>query len=687
MFRLSRYYSIASFIGISIVLIALSIFFRDLALKSLMDHQTTANIDLTKSFSNSVWDKFSGFVAISSTLTKDELIRRPELKAFHIEALKQMRGMNIVKVKIYNLDGITVFSTDAKQIGKDKSKNPGFLQAKSGTAASEITFRDEFYAFEKVIVDRNLIASYIPIRKLENGPVEAVFELYSDVTPLIENMQHTQNKIILGVFSALALLYLFLFVIVKRADRIMARQEHDRKKNGLKIRHQAYHDSLTNLPNRASFVEHLENTIKRANRHKKQCALMFLDLDRFKLINDSLGHDAGDSLLRITASRIQNNLREMDLAFRMSGDEFTVILEDLKKPEDAAVVARRILKNMGTPISLNGYEVITNISIGITTFPNSNVDVDALIKEADAAMYRAKQIGHNRYEFYTAEMNTAAFERLSLETDLQRAQKNDDFVLYYQPKVDINTNELVGVEALLRWQHPEKGIIPPDKFIPILEDSGFINAVGEWVAKTACQQAQQWLQAGLKPIRMSINISAKQFRSQYLVSMIGNALQESGLDPKYLELELTESMFIENVDEAIKTMHKLKELGVALSIDDFGSGYSSLSYLKIFPVDYLKIDRSFIKDLAYNEKDAAITAAISALANSLNLGVIAEGVEDESQLDFLRSAGCHEVQGFLFSRPVPAEEFEKYIPQQPHMDSTFKINSHFCANPKQLAQN
>ena len=662
MFRLSRYYSIASLIGIGIVIIALSFFFRHLALQTLMKHQTRANIDLTNSFANSIWGEFSGFVDLSMSFTSvDELKQRPELARLHAVTRGQMKGTNVVKIKIYNLNGLTVFSTDPNQIGKVKSKDTGYLQARSGEVASAITFRNEFYAFEQVIMDRNLIATYTPIREQANGPVTAVFEVYSDVTPLVEDMESTQNKIIAGVFSSLAFLYLFLFVIVKRADSIITRQEQQRKENEDNIRHQAYHDSLTGLPNRDNFLERMDEAISRAKRHNKNGALMFLDLDRFKLINDSLGHDAGDQLLRITASRIQKCMRETDMAFRMSGDEFVVIMEDLDKGEGAAVPARRVLQEMATPVALNGHEVIVNISIGITTFPKADIDVEGLVKEADSAMYRAKQTGHNQYEFFSPEMNMVACERLTMETDLQRAIKNDEFVLYYQPKVDAESREIMSVEALIRWQHPEKGLTPPNDFIPLLEDTGLINIVGEWVIFTACQQAQYWIASGYQPLRMSVNISGKQFRNKALIPSVREALQASGLDAKYLELELTESMFVEDTEYAISVMHELKELGVFLSIDDFGSGYSSLSYLKQFPVDYLKIDRSFIKDLAINDKDVAITTAIAALAHSLNLGLIAEGVEDEQQVELLREKGCHELQGFLFSKPVPGDELEKKL--------------------------
>ena len=660
MFKLHRYFSLTSFIGISIAVVILSYFFRELALQTLIKHQTDANVNLTHSFANAVWGEFDAFVEESSSFTPDMLKERPELMVLHELARKQMLATNIVKIKVYNLNGLTVFSSDPSQIGLDKSANIGFMQAKQGAVASEIAFRNEFYAFEGVIVDRNIIASYIPIKNQKNTTV-AVFEVYSDVTPLVEQMETTQYKVILGVLIAMTVLYLFLYFIVRRADNILKRQELERIKNEDKIRYQAYHDSLTGLPNRDAFSERIKESIKRATRHNKIGALMFLDLDRFKLINDSLGHDAGDKVLQVTAKRIQACMRETDTVFRLSGDEFVIILEDLNKDECSSNVARRILEEMAEPITLNELEVIVNISIGITTFPKDDADGDVLLKEADVAMYRAKEAAHNHYEFYVHELNTLVSERLLLETDLQLALQNDEFVLYYQTKVDCDSSEIVSLEALIRWDHPKKGIILPDDFIYLLEDMGLINDVGNWVLMVACQQAQKWIENGVPPVRMSVNVSAKQFRNPNLINNVKTALSVSGLDAKYLELELTESMFVENTEHAITIMHELKSLGLSLSIDDFGSGYSSLSCLKLFPVDFLKIDRAFIKDLASNNKDAAITTAIIALAKSLDLGLIGEGIENEEQRAFLQDKGCTELQGFLFSKPVSADELEQAL--------------------------
>ncbi len=669
-FNLSRYFSISSLIGIVIVVAVLSFFYRHIAINTLIKHETRASVALTTSFANSIWPIYRDFVRSPGVAARETLLSKSEVKALRADVLSQMRNLNVVNVKIYNVDGLTVFSMNPAQIGEEKKDNPGFLTAKAGGVVSQITFRNEFYAFENVIVDRNLLATYIPIRKSKDAPVEAVFELYSDVTDLVNKIEITQYQIVGGVFGALSLLYLFLYLIVRRADNILRQQEAERLLHEGKIRHQAYHDSLTGLPNKSRFGEYLQEAINRPVRGANKFALMFVDLDRFKIINDSMGHDAGDRLIQIAGDRLAALTRESDVLFRWGGDEFTIILENIGEVDDVSAIAQRIIKGMCAPISVGKHELVVTASIGIAIYPTDSESSEALIKNADAAMYHAKAAGRNRYEFYAPEMNAKAKERLELESGLQKALQNEEFILHYQPKYGVNSGNLAGVEALLRWQHPGYGLVMPDQFIPALEENGLINAVGEWVLRTACAQNKMWQDEGYAPFTVSINISAVQFRSRQLIETVARVLDETGLDPGYLELELTESMFISNTEGAINTMYRLKDLGVALSIDDFGSGYSSLSYLKRFPVDYLKIDRSFIKDIEISNKDAAITNAIAVLAHSLNMKLVAEGVESQGQLEYLKSRGCQELQGFLFSRPVSAREISTLLENEKSSNTT-----------------
>ena len=661
MFKLSRYFSIASAIGIIAVVAGLSLFYRHFAINTLMTHETRASVALTKVLANSIWPRYASFIKTAHRIPKAELPRREEITELRREILRHMKGADVVKVKIYNIDGLTVFSTDPKQIGEDKRSNAGFMTARGGKTASDITFRHQFDAFENVLVDRNLIFSYIPIRENETEAVVGVFEVYSDVTELVTQLGTTQRKIVTGVLLALALLYLFLFLIVKRADRIIRAQEVHRQANETKVRHQAYHDSLTGLPNRASFAAQMQDALVRAQSSGHMVGLMFLDIDQFKCINDSLGHSVGDDLLKVTAKRLQSLVRESDMVYRMGGDEFTIILENLHNPENCALTAKRIIESISQPVKLHTHEISTTISIGMALFPKDATDVETLVKHADTAMYRAKEAGRNRYEFYTENLNAKVSERFKLAAGLRQAMDKGQFLLYYQPKVSVKSGEIIGHEALLRWKHPELGVLPPDKFLSILEESGLIITVGEWVLRTACQQTKDWQSAGFRHIPVSVNIASRQFTSRSLPDTIRQVLSETGLEPRYLELELTERLLIDNADAAIETLDELKKIGVLISIDDFGTGFSSLNYLKRFPIDILKIDKSFIRDIVTREKDAAIASAIISLAHNLKLGLIAEGVEELNQLEFLQSRGCNEVQGYLFSRPLPPQEFQQLL--------------------------
>jgi diguanylate cyclase (GGDEF)-like protein len=599
-------------------------------------------------------------------LDRNEIAGRPEISRLRGDVLRQMGGLNVVKVKIYNLDGLTVFSTDATQIGEDKSDNAGFRHAKAGETASDITFRHQFDAFEQVIVDRNLVFSYIPVRTGAGAPVEAVFEVYSDVTNLVDKLEKTQWQIVASVLGVLALLYAFLFLIVRRADRIInAETEVERRANEERLRHQAYHDSLTGLPNRTSLIERVGEAIKRGRRNGETFAVLFLDLDSFKDINDSLGHSVGDLMLQAVAERLQPALREQDTVARLGGDEFVVTLLLLKRTEHAAVVAEKLLVAVsGTPYSIEGRELSITASIGISVFPDDGKDVNELIKNADAALYHAKKMGRNNFQFYAQDIGARAFAILSMEHSLRRALERGEFLLHFQPQMDLGSGTTVGAEALIRWEHPEMGMVSPAEFIPIAEERGLIVAIGDWVLNEACRQNREWQQAGLAAIPVGVNLSALQFRDKNLIDKIAAALHKTGLSAAFLEIELTESAVMQDSESAIATMRAMKEMGLHLSIDDFGTGYSSLNYLKRFPLDKLKIDRSFVRGLPHDADDAAIANAVLGMARALRLKVIAEGVESGQQAEFLRQHGCDEIQGYYFGRPMPAEQFARFLQEQ-----------------------
>jgi len=655
MLKLLRYSQLIALAAVFAVVAALTLLYRGVLFDSMVESETHASVALTKSFANALWPTHAPFVTRAGALDRATLAGRPEIAALDRDLRRLADGLSVVKVKIYDLHGLTVYSTDPRQIGQSAAANPGFRRARDGYAISNLTYRERLDSWEGEIAERHILATYVPVHVYEAAPVEAVLEVYNDVTKLVETTQASQWKILAAVLGAMALVYALLQIIVARYQRLLADKERERAAQEERIRHQAYHDALTGLPNRASFTEHLEEGMRRAKRAGWPLAILFLDLDLFKRVNDSMGHDAGDRLLRVAAERIRRAVREADMLFRMGGDEFTVLLEDVRGPEEAAMVASRVLEAIAEPLQLQHHEISVTSSVGIALYPRDDVVGERLVKAADTAMYRAKELGRNRYAFFAPEMNERVESQIAMEAALRRALKNEEFVLYFQPRISAATGRATGAEALLRWKHPEWGLVGPARFVPLLEETGLIVPVGAWVLRQACRQALSWQAPGLAPLRVSVNLSSRQFRSEALFDAVSEALRSGNLSPQLLELELTESLLVENVEHSMGVMGKLKAIGAAISIDDFGTGYSSLGYLKRFPIDSLKIDRSFVRDIATSPKDAAIVKAISALARSLGIGLVAEGVEEPWQVEFLRARHCTEMQGFLFSRPIPAE--------------------------------
>jgi diguanylate cyclase (GGDEF)-like protein/PAS domain S-box-containing protein len=423
----------------------------------------------------------------------------------------------------------------------------------------------------------------------------------------------------------------------------------------------AHFDILTGLPNRALYLDRMRQAMTLARRHDRATGVMFLDLDRFKLTNDTLGHSAGDQLLTQVGERLATCVREGDTVGRFGGDEFGIILADMRSPEDARLVAQKILDVLESPFLLDGHEVFITASVGISLYPADSDDETELMKNADAAMYRAKESGRNRYEFYSREMNARSLQRLTLESNLRRALERGEFLLHYQPKASLATREITGFEALLRWAPAGQKLVSPADFVPLLEDTGLIVPVGEWVIEAACRQLVTWREAGVRPVPIAINLSARQFRDKNLAATIERILRAHDVDPPFIEIELTESSLMVSTDEAVRALSHLKSLGLRLSIDDFGTGYSSLAYLRRFPLDTLKIDRSFVNEVTTNADVANITRAVIGMSHNLGLKVVAEGVETAAQLAFLHAAGCGEMQGYYFSRPLPAADSLQWL--------------------------
>jgi len=449
----------------------------------------------------------------------------------------------------------------------------------------------------------------------------------------------------------------------------------ERKQKEKQIRYLAYYDSLTSLPNRRLFNERLQKAISQARRNKGMLGVMFMDLDRFKRINDSLGHPAGDALLTEVGQRLNQIVRNTDCVARkdaendlvtvarQGGDEFSILIQDIDKEKDLARIAKRIQQDLCEPFYLEEQPVYISVSIGISLFPMDGENAETLMKNADLALYHVKDNGKDNYQFYSESINAAAVRELTMESGLRRALEEEHLVLLYQPQVNIKTRQVVGAEVLVRWQHPELGLVLPSEFIPLAEETGLIVPLGEWVLRTACLQHQAWIREGLPAISIAVNISAVQFKRSNLVKTVAEIIAETGMQPELLELELTEGILLGESRDIIDTLQGLKRLGIRLSVDDFGTGYSSLRYLKSFPLDAIKVDRSFVMDIPNDENDVALTTAIIAMGHSLQLDLIAEGVETEEQLDFLADQQCFEVQGYLFSPPVTADAFRRFLRQ------------------------
>jgi diguanylate cyclase (GGDEF)-like protein len=429
----------------------------------------------------------------------------------------------------------------------------------------------------------------------------------------------------------------------------------DRKALEERFAYLAQFDSLTALPNRSLLLDRFTQTLTQAARNQWLVGILFVDLDRFKVVNDTRGHSVGDALLVQVAARLKECVRPGDTVGRLGGDEFAIVLCSLGKAADAGLVADKVISALSRPFRLGGQDIYVSASLGIGIYPTDGNEADELLRNADTAMYRAKERGRNTFQFYLPEMNERSAERLALETQLRGALERQEFLVHYQPKANIATGAISGFEALLRWQHPQRGLVQPEQFISILEDTGMIVPVGEWVLRTVCEQVNSWKAAGIEPRPVAVNLSARQFQQRDLDSVIAAILEETKVDADLLELELTESMLMRDPEEAVRTLEALRGYGVALAVDDFGTGYSSLSYLQRFPLDALKIDRAFIRDITTKPDDASIAVAIITLAHSLKLKVIAEGVETEAQLNFLKLHGCDEMQGYYFSAALSVE--------------------------------
>ena len=659
-FRLLRYFTLISLVSIVVASAVLGAWFRTISVENLLSSEERNNVALAHSMSQSVWPKYSTFLRSASSLSIDALRAHQITKEIDEYLEDQFKGLGILKVKIYDVNGYTVFSSNISQIGDSKKDHPSFKLARQGEVVSKMSFRDKFYAREELISNLNIVASYIPIRRSAITPVEGVFEVYKDVTPLISEIKQTYSDVILGVSGILAVLFLVLFFVIRHADNIIKKFNLAQLKSKEKIEHQAYHDSLTGLPNRLLLLDRLEHAMELAKRDDRLLGVMFIDLDHFKSVNDNLGHDKGDMLICEVAKRIADCLRPTDTVARLSGDEFMVVLEGLRTIDRVTEIAKRIVYSIGKPFDFGSETAVVTCSAGISVYPFDEEDnAMSLIKKADTAMYAAKQRGRNNYVYYIEDMaKKKANTNFSIENDLYRALENDEFRVFFQPKVNLNNWKMQSMEALARWEHASEGIVLPGKFISVLEETGLIGKLGESILHQSCEYSRKWQDEGLDPLKVAVNVSALQFKRDDFVETVEKILLDTCLAPKHLELELTESCLIDDIDTNVEVLNALKALGIGITIDDFGTGYSSLSYLCKLPVSTLKIDRSFVMNLNNSKEHRSIITAIISFAHGLKMDIVAEGVETVEELTFLNAMRCTTIQGFLFSKPLPVPEFE-----------------------------
>ena len=655
MFRLLRYFSIASLVSMVVAAIVLGILHQLLEKSHLLRYGESRNIVLTQAFSNNVWPKFSSFANAVKRLDADTLRRQPELIKLGRSVQSAVRNTATNRVQIYQLDGRILFSTDAAQIGTGNGSNAGFLSAKQGLPLSTITR----YASDGEFPDRDVLASYIPLRSNANGLIEGVMAIYSDITDLQASDEKEENLVALSVVAVLAAIYGFLFFIARHADRVIRDQYEQQRRIEQNLRHVTTHDALTNLPNRLLLLDRIKQSLSSAERHNNLLAVAFIGLDNFQNINNSLGHEIGDQVLQNVAQRLARCVRESDTIARISGDEFVVSFPNIHSSVDLFQIAKKMLNSIAAPIEMSGRELHLTASIGIALYPEHGKDAEALIGKADMAMQSAKRLGRNRHQMFIEHMSEEVQQQVQLEDEMWRALENNEFVLHYQPVIDLKSGAIIGAEALLRWPNAHGAWLSPTEFIPLTEQCGLVVPLSEWILSEACAQLQAWREGGhgLELLTMSVNLSPRHFATTRLATMIAGVIEQAEIDPRLLHLEITDGFFKDTNESVLSNFEGLKRIGIKFSLDDFGTGYSSLGDLRSFPIDLLKIDRTFIHGLPDNADHAAIVATIISLAYSLGLTVVAKGVETDAQVSFLQQSGCQHAQGFLFSRPLPADEF------------------------------
>lgn len=570
--------------------------------------------------------------------------------------------MSIYKIKIFDLNSQVLYSTFYGEIGiQSKVVNTNYLSARAGQIVSVQHFRKPRPDDSAYIFDRQVISSYIPVLDPLHGKVIGVFELYTDVTSVLATLEHHMVLFTVGLLLVITLVCWIVYTVASRFSALARQNAEEILEKQQKVFFAEYHDSMTGLPNRALFLDRLRHGIAKVDRQRGILAVMYINIDRFKMVNEGLGYKCGDNILKMASDRLKKAVRECDTVGRIGGDEFAIILEGIGSINEAAHVAKRVESSLSAPFEYENQELGVSVSIGISIYPDDEKNEEYLLSHADVAMHRIKDQGGASFQFYTSDMNVSSGIRIIEEQKLRNAIQKNEYRIYFQPVVNVQTGTLVGMEALLRWQMDDQTLVLPGKFISLLEESGLIVPVGEWVLREACLQTKRWIDQGYGPLVVSVNVSVRQFRQLDFVDVVYKILDETGLAPCCLQIEVTEGVLMEDTQASKLMLDGLKALGITLAIDDFGTGYSSLSYLKSYPIDTLKIDRVFVSGIEDNNEGAAIASTIVALARNLKLNIIAEGVETHQQMTFLLALGCHVIQGYFFSHPVSGADFEQIL--------------------------
>ena len=656
--KIQRQFQLVNVVVLILMTILLGVTFKySIDEQSRFDH-ADKTVSMVKSYilkvPSSVWQ---GVSALSVSTNKNQ-IRRNELVRKKLNRLfaPLTALMPDTQFKLYNLDGIQVYSSKPVKTGLHRQHQTAFKKARQG---SETRHQDGSGS--------GVMLAWLPI--YDKHKVRAVLELQLKSLPVTGESKPVLNRVIMILFMAAMLLFAVTTVYMTKLDKAIALREQDIRQKGKRQEYLAYHDSLTGLPNRELFIDRLIHAAAKVDRAKEMLAVMFVDIDRFKLINDSLGYAAGNEVVKMVAERLRTAVRECDTIARVGGDEFTILLETISDPQEAVYVVNRIQSSLSGVFKYEHQEINLTASIGISIYPEDEGRVEELVNHADAAKDKAKKNGGGDFRFYTRDMNKSSWHRLEMERDLRHGLEKEQYLLHFQPKVDLIQGRITGMEALLRWQRTDDALVNPAEFIPMLEETGLIIEVGEWVLRESCRVARSWLDEGHDSIVMAVNVSARQFRQLDFVDKVYHILDETGLPPELLEIEVTEGILMEDTQASASTLEALKRHGIRIAIDDFGTGYSSLSYLQRYPIDTLKIDRAFVQDIENNNEGVAITTTIIALAHNLRLHIVAEGVETNKQLEFLTALGCHDIQGFLFSKPLPYEEFCELLKNESKMFS------------------